>query len=108
MYIKKMKTPYKHVILHEIKDMRGIENPTGEQVLEHLFGDYDGWVRSKYTVKVYDHVETNFIQRINALWVYPCYAIFIAPIKWVVTGHMGVETETKAYKFLRFLLGKVS
>lgn len=107
MYLKKTKTPYKHVILQEIKDGRGIEKPTGEQVLEHLFGDYDGWRASKYTVKVYDRSDTNFIQRINALWVYPCYAVFIAPIKWVVTGHAGVETETKAYKVLRFLLGNV-
>lgn len=102
-----MKTPYTHVILKEIKDMRGIENPTGEQILEHLFGDYDGWVRSNYTVKVYDNVKTNFMQRINALWVYPCYAVFVAPIKWVVTGRAGVETESKAYRVLKFLLGNV-
>lgn len=107
MYIKKMKTPYKHVILQEIKEGRGIENPTGKQVLDHLFGDHEGWRASKCTVKVYDRVETNFIQRVNALWVYPCYAIFIGPVKWLITGHIGVETESRAYKALKFLLGNV-
>lgn len=107
MYLKKTETPYKHVILQEIKDSRGIEKPTGGEVLAHLFGDYERCRESKYTVKVYDRVETNFMQRINALWVYPCYAVFIAPVKWVITGHAGVETETKAYKVLKLLLGNV-
>ena len=97
--------PYKHVILKEIKEMRGIKNPSADQILEHLFGDYDGWVASKYTVRRYKKVKTNFIQRFNALWVYPLYFIFIAPVRWLVVGHTGVETESRAWKVLEFLLG---
>lgn len=97
--------PYKHKILAEIKEQRGIENPSAGQLLEHLFGDYDGWVASKYTVRKYKSVKTNAIQRFNALWVYPCYFVFVAPIRWLIAGHTGVETEPRAWKVLEFLLG---
>lgn len=97
--------PYRHKILEEIKLHRGIEKPSADQVLEHLFGDYDGWVASKYTVRRYKDVKTNFIQRFNALWVYPSYFIFIAPVRWLLVGHTGVERESRAWKVLEFLLG---
>ncbi|WP_428615758.1 hypothetical protein [Pseudoalteromonas sp.] len=97
--------PYKHKILEEIKLNRGIKSPSAEQVLDHLFGGYDGFVESKYTVRRYKSVKTNAIQRINALWVYPCYFAFVAPIRWIMVGHTGVETESRAWKVLEFLLG---
>lgn len=97
--------PYKHKILEEIKNDRGIENPTAEQILDHLFGNYEGWVASDYTVRKYKSVKTNVIQRFNALWVYPCYFVFVAPIRWLMVGYTGVPTESRAWKILEILLG---
>ena len=97
--------PYNHKILEEIKTNRGVDNPTGEQVLEHLFGDYDGRIASEYTVREYKRVKTNAIQRFNALWVYPCYFLLIAPVRWLVVGSTGVKRESRAWKVLEFLLG---
>ena len=97
--------PFKCQVMEELKNDRGIKNPSAEQVLSHLFGDYDGWVASKYTVRRYKDVKSNAVQRFNALWVYPLYFVFVAPVKWLVTGYTGVESESRARKVLEFLLG---
>lgn len=95
--------PYKSKVMEELKNQRGIKNPSAEQVLSHLFGDYGS--ESEYTVRKYKGVKTNAIQRFNAIWVYPLYFAFVAPIKWLVTGYTGVESESRAFKVLEFLLG---
>lgn len=105
MYLKKTKRVYSHAVLKEIKEHEGIENPTVNQVLSHLLGDEDGWIASNYTVRAYEKVKTNPIQRLNAIWVYPLYALVVAPIKWIVTGSTGVETESRSYRLLKLLLG---
>lgn len=105
MYLKKTKRVYSHAVLKEIKEHKGIENPTVNQVLSHLFGDEDGWVASDYTVRAYEKVKTNPIQRLNTIWVYPLYALIVAPVKWIVTGDTGVKTESRFYGVLKFLLG---
>lgn len=105
MYLKKTKKIYAHSLMKEIKEMKGMENPTANQVLEHLLGDADGWIASNYTVRAYEDIKTTTIQRLNALWVYPLYVLIVAPIKWVLTGCTGVKTESRFYGILKFLLG---
>lgn len=105
MYLKKTRKVYSHAVLKEMKEHQGIDNPTANQVLAHLLGDADGWIASDYTVRVYEEVKTNPIQRLNAVWVYPIYALIVAPIKWILTGRTGVRTESRFYSVLKFLLG---
>jgi len=106
MLLRKSKKPFKSLIRKEVIESYG-EGFTGEQVLTHLFGDYDGWVNSDYKVYKYDKTKKTIINRINSLWVYPVYAVFIAPLKWVLTGHTGVESDTKLHSLLCWLLGEL-
>lgn len=101
----KSQSVYRREVLKELKE-RGYDNPTGEQVLDHLFRDLDNNNHSKYTVRQWKQTEVNTLQRFNALWVYPLYAVCIAPFKWLLTGDTGVKTESKAYRTLKFLLGE--
>ena len=102
MILVKTKRPYKHAIKSELK-----KNPTADDVLCHLFGDGDGYIKSRYTIREYESAKSNAIQRINVLWFIPIYAIFIAPIRWIATGSTGLKTESKAYKIARWLIGDV-
>jgi hypothetical protein len=102
VFLRKTTKPYKHLIKKELE-----KNPTADDVLEHLFGDRDGWVNSRYTIREYTESKANIIQRINLLWVWPCYMILIAPFKWILTGSTGVKSESKSMKVLKFLLGEV-
>jgi hypothetical protein len=99
----KTETPYRYMIEKELG-----ENPTANDVLEHLFGDADCWINSDYTVKQYVKSKNNPIHRINLLWVLPCYFVFIAPIRWIITGSPGVKNESRAAKVLRFFIGELS
>jgi hypothetical protein len=93
---------YQHAIKQELKEA-GIDNPTANDVLLHLFGDYDGWKNSDYTLYKYKRCDRTILQRINGLWIIPCYIILVAPIKWLLTGEAGMKTESKAYKLINKL-----
>jgi hypothetical protein len=99
----KTKAPYRYMVEKELS-----ENPTANDVLDHLFGDADGWVTSDYTVSKYVESKNNPIHRINLLWVFPCYFIFIAPIRWIITGSAGVKNESRTAKILRFFIGELN
>ena len=100
---RKTTKPYKHLIRKELG-----KNPSANDVLDHLFGDCDGWVNSSYTIRKYEKSDSNLIQRLNRFWAYPLFLLFIFPIKWVFTGVWGCETESKTMKVLKFLMGDIS
>ena len=106
MILKKTKKPFKSMVRKEIVESYG-EKFTGEQVLSHLFGDCDGWINSNYEIYRYEKTKKTIINRLNSVWVYPVYAAFIAPVKWIVTGSTGVESDTKMYNLLVWLLGEL-
>lgn len=87
-------------VLDELKEF-GIDNPTAEDVLNHLIereGDYE--------INCYMGNDTTFFNRINSLWVYPLYFLFIAPVMWLKTGRTGVKQGSAIYRFIRFTLGE--
>ena len=96
---------YRYLIAQELNKKES--ELTGVEVLDHLFGHHnnDYQPKSRYTLRRYKQVKTKKIHRINAIWVYPLWIVLIAPIKWLLTGKTGVQTESKAYRVLRFLLG---
>ena len=98
----KTKIPYKRVIKDELN-----KNPTADDVLCHLFGDGDGYINSRYTIREYESAKSNAIQRINVLWFIPIYAVFIAPVRWIITGSTGLKTESKSYKIAKWLIGNI-
>ncbi len=98
----KTKRPYKEMIRDELE-----KDATAEDVLVHLFGDVDGWVDSKYTVRYYEDIKTTALQRFNFIWVFPCYFILIAPFKWVVTGEARLRRESRLTRVIEFFLGDI-
>lgn len=103
---EKTNEAYRHVIEKELKESFG-ENFTANDVLKYFFGDYNNEYRShsRYTLHRYSKPEQSAVQRLNILWVWPLYAVLVAPIKWVITGRSGVKAESKAGKILSWLLG---
>ena len=80
------------------------DDPTASDVLDHLLGT-DQHDDTQYVVYKYaDEVDRTFIQRFNALWVYP---IFIAsmPFQWLFTGRMGFSRHTKTGLMIDYLVG---
>ena len=84
------------------------KDATAEDVLIHLFGDRDGWVDSDYTVSCYEDIKTTALQRVNFIWVFPCYFMLIAPIKWVATGEARLRRESGLTRVIEFFLGDIS
>ena len=99
----KTKRPYKKMIRDELE-----KDATAEDVLIHLFGDRDGWIDSEYTVKCYEDIKTTALQRVNVIWVFPCYFMLIAPIKWVTTGEARLRRESRLARVIEFFLGDIS
>ena len=94
----KTKRPYKSLIKAELPD-----NPTADDVLEHLFGDADGWVNSDYEVRQYEEVKTNFIQRVLTPFVWVAFMLVICPLNWLISGRFGFSAHSKFYKAFVFL-----
>ena len=100
--LAKTKKPFKNLIKKELP-----ENATADDVLEHLFGDRDGWINSRYTVREYEpECKSNMIQRILYIPTILVLIAVICPIKWLIFGRYGFTTESKIYKVLKFLTGK--
>lgn len=111
--MSKMETKYKEVYSYqfesELKDLWGYEKfdkYIQDKIVEHLFGMLDRDPTSKFKVvyKRNPYIKTNTIQRINLFWVWPLWLV-IAPIKWIVTGEMGVTKDSKVGKILTKLIG---
>mgnify|MGYP003667186821 CR=1 FL=1 len=100
---RKTTKPYKHLIKKELG-----KNPTADDVLDHIFGDYEGYVNSRYTIREYVKSDSNLAQRLNRFWAYPLFLLFVFPLKWVFTGVWGCESESKTMKVLKFLMGDIS
>lgn len=97
--------PYKSEVMKELRE-RGLENATASEILDHFFGDYDGWVCSDYTIRKYEPVKETLMQRFNLLWVYPLFLI-AAPFRWLIFGRAGFKTESRTYRIIEKLIGKI-
>lgn len=105
MFKRKYRKPYKHLILEDLeKDHRVTNLESAEQVLDHLLGD--GGSATKYHLKEYVQPKANPVQRLNLLWVWPLYALTVAPVMWVITGDTGLKAESRAYGVLMWLIGR--
>jgi len=99
--LAKTKKPYKSLIKAELQ-----KGATADDVLDHLFGDRDGWINSDYTIREYEEVRTNIVQRIATPFVWLTFVIILCPAKWIVSGRYGFKTESKMYKLFKFLTGE--
>lgn len=97
----KTKQCYKYAVKSELPD-----NATADDVLDHLFGDSDGWINSHYTIREYEEVKTNIAQRIATPFVWLIFVIILCPVKWLLTGRYGFKTESMLYKVFKILTGE--
>lgn len=77
---------------------------TADDVLYHLFGDYECGRFCDYTFYRYaEPSKKSFWQRFNICWVYPLFLITI-PYQWLVNGEIGVNKNTKIGKVIDYLV----
>lgn len=101
LILAKTKKPYKSLIKSELH-----EGATADDVLDYLFGDRDGWINSDYTIREYEEVKTNILQRIATPFVWLIFVIILCPVKWLLTGRYGFKTESMLYKVFKVLTGE--
>lgn len=83
---------YEHEFKAELEDNYG-KDYTREDIIAHLFGDYDDWRRSSYTLYTYKvKPKQTLFNRFNLLWVYPVFLLLVFPVKWMFTGEWGYRT----------------
>lgn len=58
---------------------------------------------SEYRVIKYYDDSITWYQRLNRVWFCPLYLVFVAPVKWVVTGSTGIE-ERSVFRNLMYKL----
>jgi len=100
LILAKTKKPYKSLIKAELS-----KDATADDVLDHLFGDQDGWVASNYTVREYEEVKTNMAQRFATPFVWIFLLCILCPLIWVFTGRYGFKTESLTYKIYKITTG---
>lgn len=104
----KTKRPFKSRILDDAKKHFKKDKVSADEILDYMFGvNYYNHPDCEFIVKQYETVKTKPIHRLNALWVYPTYAVFVAPWMWLFTGHTGTKEGTKLAKVLSFFLGEI-
>ena len=90
----------KQKILNELPD-----NPTANDVLDHLLGNKDNWNMSEYVLHRYDHKnKQTFANRLNLLWFYPVFILTI-PFQYLILGQIGVSRNSKIGKVINWLTG---
>lgn len=109
---KEYKEAYSFQFEQELKDLWGYEKFdkfTKDKIIEHLFGNGDHYSHSKFKVvhRRNPYIETTPLQRINRLWVFPLYFIFVAPYNYIVKGDSWTDSESKFGKFLSKLIGNI-
>lgn len=94
------KEAYKYQILKDFKDNGNFPNtPEGlldfiDEYNDYVIYHYGGWGNYKTTIW----------QRLNRLWVLPCYLIAM-PFTWLATGQTGVNVHGKFGKWLAKITG---
>lgn len=86
----------------------GGKDATKESILKVLFGD-DFNDRTEFYVYWWDNPyekETAWWQRVNKLWFIPLFLIFIAPVQYLVKGHVGFDSRTKIGEIILKLIGE--
>ena len=100
LILAKTNRPYKALIKEELP-----EGATADDVLEHLFGDSDGWVNSDYTVREYAKVKTNILQRLLTPFVFIVFMVIFCPVIWLFTGRFGLKSNSLLHNLFAVLTG---
>ncbi|MEG1651885.1 MAG: hypothetical protein RRZ38_00240 [Hafnia sp.] len=99
-------------VASEIKKANVLDSLNDKQInalLDHFFGSYSNGYEPSSDMKIVwrddPFVKTTAIQRMNYLWVWPLYFLFIAPVKFIFTGETGTSKDSFFGRILKFLIG---
>lgn len=106
MFIREMRTICRLEIENELKKKKG-ENYTAKDVLDFYFSN-DSFRTTEYDLflrrwRKYDKTLTH---RLNMLWVIP-FTTILAPLTYVLYGHIGWDTRTKLGRFFLKITGNL-
>lgn len=107
---KEYKNTYRYELENEIQTRyagEAIDKKTLDKILDLLFDGYEHRAESDYKVvlRYNPYIKETPLQRLNSLWVVPLYLLTIAPIKWIITGEKGIDSDSKLYKIISKLAG---
>lgn len=90
---------------HKIIKAAGGDKATADSVLDVMFDNDLG--DSEYIVlhRRNPYIESTKIQRFNMFWLWPIMLV-TAPIRFVVTGSIGVDKYSKTGRLLTRLIGR--
>lgn len=94
----------------ELENLYGydkMDKYTIDKVLNHLCGNYEYRSDSDYKVvaRYHKYGKITLLQRVNKLWVYPTLLLLVCPVKWLITGDFGFNTDSYFGNILTKLLG---
>ena len=110
VFENKQREAYRSEIESELKELYGydrMDKETVKKVIDHLCGTYEYRSDSEYKVvnRYRKYGKITFLQRINRLWVYPSLLLLVCPVKWLVTGDFGFNTDSRLGHILTKLIG---
>jgi len=72
----------------------GVDNPTGDEVLDLLLGK-DIYTDTPYVVYKYKRTpKSTVMNRLNLIWVFPIMVLIVMPVQYILTGTTGVKKGT--------------
>ena len=93
---------------HQVRGLAGGDKATADSVLEVLF-PYDdcGSFKIEHWDDIYNKDVTKTLwQRLNCIWVYPVFVLFVLPIQWAWKGSAGFDERTKIGRIVLKLIGE--
>lgn len=92
--------------IHRFEIEKELDNPTAKEVLDLLFGSWDGDEdRPYYKVFTYDYDhERTWQQRLNMFWAMPL-TLLLSPIMYIYSGQVGWSDKSKVGKFILKVTG---
>ena len=80
---------------------------TAQEVVDHIFNGKDE-LSSTYNIKDNNYINapTTLAQRLNRIWFFIVFIIFVAPVRYVMTGRKGFDERTPIGKWVTKLIGE--
>lgn len=90
-------------VIKDCKEELGREEMIAEDALKYILGE-NGHNDSNYVIYKYEYpTKRRFIQRLNAIWVYPLFILSI-PFQWIFKGDVGVSRNSRVGKVIDWLV----
>jgi len=83
----------------------GVDNPTGDEVLDFLLGK-DIYADTPYVIYKYKRTpKSTVMNRLNLIWVFPIMVLIVMPVQYILAGNTGVKKGTLFGRVIDKLVG---